>query len=344
MAWSGSQPGNEFAKVTSDPLPLRDKHLVSVVIPAYNAETTLDDTLRSVRHQSYANLEIIIVDDGSTDNTLRVAKMHASTDARIRIMSQANAGVAAARNAGWQSSQSDFIAFVDADDLWEPTKIEKQLTVMLAGGDTMGLVYTWFAVINERNQVRFKGHALCISGEVLDSTFKGNFVGNGSSPLVRRTALIAAHGYDSALRDAGFHGCEDMLLYYRIARHFQFGLVPEHLTGYRVVSGRMSSNRLRMFRSFKVADEMVSDYPTHQRAVDTGISLYVQFLIGEATAYRDYDQVMPLLREWKPRHVLDRVVIPLTVLCRKIGNFRGLPISIGRLLGFGKQPVFPFGG
>lgn len=107
--------------------------LVSVVIPAFNAEATIDETLCSVRSQSHERLEIIVVDDGSTDDTVAVAERHADRDPRITIIRQDNAGVAAARNAGWQAARAEFIAFIDADDLWAPGKIERQLQAMIDG-------------------------------------------------------------------------------------------------------------------------------------------------------------------------------------------------------------------
>jgi len=85
-----------------------DDTLVSVVIPAYNAQATLDETLSSVCAQTHQTLEIIVVDDGSTDGTHALAERHAAADARIRVLHQANAGVAAARNAGWQHSRAEF--------------------------------------------------------------------------------------------------------------------------------------------------------------------------------------------------------------------------------------------
>ncbi len=288
--------------------------LVSVVIPAFNAAATIDDTLRSVRSQSHRNLQIVVVNDGSTDNTLSIATSHAAQDRRILLVSQQNAGVAAARNAGWRAATSDLIAFVDADDLWAPTKIERQLEVMLAGGERVGLVYTWFDVIDERNFIRFSVQGQRISGNVIDHALRGNFVGNGSSPLIRRMALLEAGGYDPGLLQRGVHGCEDMLMYYRIARRFDFGVVPEHLTGYRVVSGRMSSNRPRMFASFRaVAQEMNAAYPQCHAAIQSGVRSYLQFLIGEALAFQDFAQVWPLLSPWVREHPLDLLFLPIEI-------------------------------
>ena len=284
--------------------------LVSVVIPAFNAAATIDDTLRSVRSQSHRNLEIIVVNDGSTHETLSMATNHAAQDRRIILVSQQNTGVAAARNAGWQVATSGLIAFIDADDLWAPTKIERQLEVMLAGGERVGLVYTWFDVIDERNFIRFSVQGRRISGDVIDHALRGNVVGNGSSPLIRRMALLEAGGYDPGLLKRSVHGCEDMLMYYRIARQFDFGVVPEQLTGYRVVSGRMSSNRPRMFASFRaVAHEMNAEYPQSNATIKSGIRSYLQFLVGEALAFQDFAQVWPLLSPWVQEYPLDLLLV-----------------------------------
>ena len=105
--------------------------LISVIIPNYNGAATLDETLTSVRGQSYANLEIILVDDGSRDDSVVRARRHADADPRVRIIRQDNAGVAAARNTGWRAAVGDIVAFVDSDDLWAADKIERQAERML---------------------------------------------------------------------------------------------------------------------------------------------------------------------------------------------------------------------
>ena len=308
------------AKILPECDPESQPDLVSVVIPAYNAEATLDDTIRSVRSQTHRHLEIIVVDDGSTDRTASIVNAHAATDSRVTLISQQNAGVAAARNTGWQSARSALIAFVDADDLWAPSKIERQLEVILRGGVQVGLVYTWWALIDEDNRIRCKVDGRDIAGDVLDQTLLGNFIGHASSPLIRRQALIEAGGFDSRLRDAGIHGCEDMLIYHRIAKRFHFGLVPDHLTGYRVASARMSSDRPRMLRSFMiVADEMKLGHPQSAETVDRGTRKYLLFLLGEALASQNLRQVLRLLSLWVPQHPLDGVIIPFSMFCSRAG-------------------------
>lgn len=259
------------------------KCLVSVVIPAYNAGSTIDETLRSVRSQSHEQLEIIVVDDGSADDTLVVSQRHADQDPRITVMRQSNAGVAAARNVGWQAARADFIAFIDADDLWAPCKIARQLKAIIEGGERTGLVYSWYAWIDAASRVSLMADPVFHSGEVLDYLLEGNFIGNGSSAMVRREALVAANGFESGLRASGAQGCEDFLFYCRVAEAYQFAVVPEYEVGYRYLPNNMSSDMARMFRSWMlVAGEMAGRHPDRTTRVDRGIRNYARWLLGRA--------------------------------------------------------------
>lgn len=316
-----------------------------MVIPAYNAEATIGDTLRSVRSQTHRDLEIIVVDDGSADRTSSVVASHAAVDRRIVLLSQQNAGVAAARNAGWQAAHSSLVAFVDADDLWAPTKTEKQLARMIAGGDQVGLVYTWFDVIDQRSRIRYRVPGRRLEGNVYQQLLLGNFIGHASSPLIRRQALVEAGGFDPELRGAGAQGCEDLKLYQQIALRYQFALVPEHLTGYRVVPQRMSNDLLRMLRSFRmVAEEARQSHPEFSRQVDAGIRRYVQFLLGEAAAAHDPRQAWALLAAWVPRHPADAVLIPLAALWSEAGRrLRLLAHASGGGASWKANQPFPIG-
>jgi glycosyltransferase involved in cell wall biosynthesis len=101
--------------------------LVSVIIPAYNAAKFIAETIESVLSQIYQNIEIVVVDDGSQDETSTIVRQFAARDRRVRLIQQANAGVAAARNCAIQNSQGEFIVPIDADDIWYPQKIDKQV-------------------------------------------------------------------------------------------------------------------------------------------------------------------------------------------------------------------------
>jgi glycosyltransferase involved in cell wall biosynthesis len=283
---------------------MSDGPLVSVVVPAYNAEATLDETLRSVRAQTHRALEIIVVDDGSIDATYEIARRHASVDARVMVARQDNAGVATARNHGWRLSRSDWVAFVDADDLWAPTKIERQLAALQSGGDRVGLVYCWFAKIDHASRIVDTHHAPRWHGDVTAPIVMSNFVGNGSAALIRRDALVAAGGFDASLQARGAHGCEDYLLYYRVAEAYHFALAPQHLVGYRCLPHNMSSNRPRMLRSWLlVHDEVIAQHPEKARGAKQGARNYAGWLVGDALASGAVRQLAPLLwllLKWHP--------------------------------------------
>ena len=223
--------------------------LVSVVVPAFNAAKTISDTLRSISQQTYAALEIVVVDDGSTDETAEIARHHGETDSRVRVITKLNGGVASARNAGIHCTTGAFVAFIDADDLWHPTKIAKQLKVLLAGGPDMALVYAPFRQIDADGRVLASPHKYGVNGWVIHRHFYSNFVGNGSALLVRRSVLEEFGGFDSCLLQQGAEGCEDLLLQLRIATRYRFGEVSEYLVGYRRLADNMSSNTDQMIRS-----------------------------------------------------------------------------------------------
>ena len=232
--------------------------LVSVVIPAFNAEATLARTLASVQAQTYANIEIWVVDDGSTDGTRQLAEAAARADARIRVLSKPNGGVAEARNAGIRASAGTLVAPLDADDLWHPEKIAKQVAVLAEGGPTMGFVYTYYRRIDANdNLLSMPTVASDFEGHVFLRHLLFNFVGNGSSLLMRRAAFEAAGGYEPDLQRQGAQGCEDYLLQLLIARFWTVGVVREYLTGYRSTAGAMSAERDRMNRSLLLMLEHV---------------------------------------------------------------------------------------
>jgi glycosyltransferase involved in cell wall biosynthesis len=222
---------------------------VTVIVPAYNAGATLGETLLSIRSQTYRNLEIIVVDDGSQDGTYRIAEQHAAEDSRIRLLRQKNAGVALARNKALEQATADFVAPVDADDLWRPEKIAEQLALIRDTERDIVLVYTWYASIDSASRIQWVLKPTQ-EGQVLKALCHGNFVGHASSPLMRTKDVIRAGGYDPSLRARGGQGCEDWQLYIRLAEIGNFALVKSPLTGYRDAAHSMSSDIAQMLRSY----------------------------------------------------------------------------------------------
>lgn len=234
----------------------------------YNAERTIAATLDSIARQTHANLDIVVVDDGSTDGSVAIVDQKIRQDRRVRLVRQRNAGVAAARNAGAAATAASFLAFVDADDLWAPTKIEFQLDALHHAGPTAGLAYCWYASIDWRDRVISFGPQPLIEGDAMKSLCAANWIGNGSSLLMRRAAFEKAGGYDPSLRARGAQGAEDLLMCFRVAEHAGFAVAPRYLVGYRATPGNMSSDSLQMFRSTElVLDEYRRKYPEYARDI-----------------------------------------------------------------------------
>jgi hypothetical protein len=167
--------------------------------------------------------------------------------------------------------------------LWAPSKIERQLEALRQAGEKAALVYTWFAAIDERGNVRNLDHRPSDSGQVVRRMCRGNLVGNGSSPLMRKSAILEAGGYDSGLRLAHAQGCEDLLLYFRIAERHEFAVVPEHLTGYRRHSQTMSEDALQMLKSYHlVTEEMHRKYPEYAEEISHGEADLADWLMRRA--------------------------------------------------------------
>ncbi|WP_162560150.1 glycosyltransferase family 2 protein [Methylotetracoccus oryzae] len=234
-----------------------NRPLISVIIPAYNAERTLADTLDSILAQTYGNIEVLVVDDGSTDATAAIVLDYAQRDVRVCLLQQPNGGVAAARNQGLAAARGDYVAPVDADDLWHPTKLEKQMAVMLAGGPELGLVYTLFRAIDEHGRIVWTPPGYACEGWVLARHTYVNFIGHASSLLLRKSVAVEAGGYEPGLRAAGAQGCEDYLLQLRIAGRYRFGCVRECLVGYRQRPDSMSSQAGKMLRSYRLALSLI---------------------------------------------------------------------------------------
>jgi glycosyltransferase involved in cell wall biosynthesis len=219
--------------------------LISVVIPVHNGERFIGRTLRSVLTQSYQTIEVIVIDDGSTDSSLAVAKEVAANDPRVRYYSGSQAGVAAARNRGIAEARGEFIAPVDADDLWHRDKLLLELNALRKAGARAGVAYCWNVFIDETDNI-FSGKRLGrarLEGNVLPALFEKNFLGNGSTPLVRHGCLDQVGGYDP---NPHLQGAEDWKLYLALAEVCEFVLVPRRLVGYRKSQSSISANFVTM--------------------------------------------------------------------------------------------------
>ncbi len=206
---------------------------ISIVIPAYNAESTIRETIESVQKQTFSDFEVIIIDDGSTDKTVEI--INNFDDERIKVFSYENGGVSAARNRGISHANGEFIAFLDADDLWTPDKLELQLAVLEKYSEA-GVAYSWTYFMYEQRKVIKAGNPVYFKGDVYSNLLVENFLAHGSNPLIRREIIDCVGGYDS-----NFPHCADWDFYLRLASYCDFALVPKHQIFYRQSSGSMTS-------------------------------------------------------------------------------------------------------
>jgi glycosyltransferase involved in cell wall biosynthesis len=213
--------------------------LVSVIIPVHNGERFIGRTLASARAQSYAALEIIVIDDGSTDQTASIVEAIALNDNRVRLFRISKTGVAAARNLGITESGGDLIAPLDADDLWHPEKIARQVALMNSSSADVGVVYCWSIEIDEHDFLfGFPTVGKTTArGRVTAELAESNFIQNSSAPLIKRSLLRAVGGYDTNLIP---HGAEDWKLYLELSSICEFAVLPEYLVGYRQHTSSLS--------------------------------------------------------------------------------------------------------
>jgi glycosyltransferase involved in cell wall biosynthesis len=233
-------------------LQTSSKPLVSVIIPTFNAAAHIRQTLDSVLAQTYQAIEVIVVDDGSTDATCAVVEEFVKSDARFQLARQPNAGVGAARNTGIRKARGKYIAPLDADDLWFPEKLAKQVACMEQYGNETGLVYCWPTLIDERGDFVSTGYPQTVEGRLRHALVLRNVVDNASVPLYRAAALEKVGLYLTRAEQGGAQGCEDWDLHIRIAEAFSFRVVPEYLMAYRQTSSSMSSNVEGMAASFAI--------------------------------------------------------------------------------------------
>ncbi|MBY6116328.1 glycosyltransferase family 2 protein [Mameliella alba] len=221
----------------------------SIVVPSFNATATLRPTLDSLMVQNYRDLEIIVVDDGSTDETAELAASYAARDKRIRIVQQANRGLAGARNSGIAAARGEVIGFCDADDLWMPGKLSAHVA-HLAAAPEVGLSYSGSALIDTEG--KRTGHAQTprLRNVTAAHVFKRNPVGNGSAPVFRRAALDALAWRPRFEKtrdwvfDESFRQSEDIECWTRFALTTDWRVegVAGLLTCYRINPGGLSAN------------------------------------------------------------------------------------------------------
>lgn len=246
--------------------------LVSVVIPCYNQGRYLRYAVESALGQTHGEVEVVIVNDGSSDDTHEVATRYAGNP-RVRYVRQENRGLCPARVSGVAASAGEYINFLDSDDILAPDKIEKQLRV-IESDPRLAFVYCDIRYIDEagaevpeKNSGSIAGSRNQLSGDIFTSLFAGGYF-PPHTPLVRRSAYEAVGGFDPALG-----GCGDWDLWLRLAaRGFHAYYLDEKLALYRVHPAGMSRDTSGMQEDeVRVIAKLVREFP--QRAAEGYFSL-----------------------------------------------------------------------
>ncbi|MBE2224178.1 MAG: glycosyltransferase [Anaerolineae bacterium] len=211
--------------------------LVSVVIPNFNHGKYLGDAIQSVLTQDYPYVEIIVVDDGSTDNSREVVEPFAR---QVKYIWQANQGLSAARNTGINAALGDFIGVLDADDMYEPNFLSSLVPIMAKNPEIDG-VYCGYQFVDHKNSPLPQIEARSIpSGELYQSLLAGNF-------LVPESMLVRKHCYENVGPfDVSLRALEDWDMWLRISSRYNIAGTTEILTRHRVLPGSMSADPTRM--------------------------------------------------------------------------------------------------
>lgn len=221
---------------------LANRPLVSVVIPAYNVAGVLPDTIASVQAQTWTDWELLIIDDGSQDDTAAVAAQAQAQDSRITLIRQSNQGVSVARNLGVERSQGQFIAFLDADDVWLPSKLTTHLEHLLAQPQ-LGVSFAQVEFMTQAGIPTGKISRSRLTGITPDYLLSENPTTTTSNWVIRRAVWTEVGGFCATMSYS-----EDLEWLFRAlcSQHWQVEGIGQVLTRYRTSSGGLSADLYRM--------------------------------------------------------------------------------------------------
>lgn len=279
---------------------------VSVVIPAYNVERFIDAAIKSVLAQTFEDFELIVVNDGSSDSTLERVRQY--KDRRIRVVDQANRGLAGARNSGIREAKGSYIALLDADDLWRTEKLQRHVE-HLNSRPGVGVSYSASQFMADDGELMQLFQAPKIANIAPQDVLCRNPVGNGSAPVIRREVFVDIRAMDArygepepVFFDPDFRQSEDIECWTRIAAttDWRFEGLSAPLTLYRINQGGLSASVDRQFASWEAfiakagvyAPELIARYGSlarayqyrylARRAVWSGESATARSLLGKA--------------------------------------------------------------
>ncbi len=261
---------------------------ISVIIPTYNRRDTLGRAVQSVLTQTYRDLELIIVDDGSTDDTKTL--ITGIQDDRVRFIQTAHRGGAAARNVGVQHARASYIAFQDSDDEWYPQKLEKQIHFFTSASPSIGVVYCglWKRTRAGKNVYLPRDDIYTKEGNVHHQLLEENFI-TTQSAVVRSECFIKIGMFDENLP-----GLQEWDLWLRISQKYEFGYIPEALLQTHFTKDSITAqHRLRLRAQEIILNKYLDEFKKYPNTLSRH-----SFSIGNTLAIRgDFRHARPYLRQ-----------------------------------------------
>lgn len=310
------------------------KPLISVIMPVYNVERYVAEAIGSVLAQSFTDFELIIVDDGGSDASMEICRGY--DDPRIRIVSQANRGLAGARNSGICAARGHYVALLDSDDRWHADKLALHV-IHLDNNPHVGVSYCASRFIDEKGRPTRLFQRPRLTGITPARIFCRNPVGNGSAPVIRRSALdrVAFPHPTEAGRlcyfEESLRQSEDIDMWLRLAiiGGVQFEGIAPALTDYRIAQGGLSAQIVRQFESWLTVAERLQSYAPEfaRRHMGRARAYQLRYLARRAVQLGDAGMAMTLLREAATSSIAPLVEEPakslLTVAAALAGRLLG---------------------
>jgi glycosyltransferase involved in cell wall biosynthesis len=265
---------------------------VSVIIPTHNRSQLLPRAINSVLNQTYKDFELIIVDDASTDNTAEIVSRF--NDPSIKYYkNEINRGLPASRNIGIKNSTANFLGFLDDDDAWEPTKLEKQLVALQDSDSKVGLIYCHYRRINANDGSVIDEVAPLFRGKVGEYIIANCFIASGS-PIVRKECFGKV-----GLFDEGLQGCEDWDMWIRISKYYEFDLVPESLLNYYIHDSISSNIDQKINAWTRIIKKHTDDFAEYPRLFSMNINHLLKLHIYKGNRFESWKLIAESLKHNK---------------------------------------------
>jgi glycosyltransferase involved in cell wall biosynthesis len=268
---------------------------ISVILCVYNGGNTIERTIESVLNQTFTEFELIIINDGSKDNTLEVISRF--NDRRIQVLSYPNRGLATSRNRGLANATGDYISFIDADDLWSADKLESQ-AIALEENLKAAVAYSWVDRIDQGDRIICRGGHHTATGNVLAHLLLADITDSGSNALIRKLAFEEVGTYEESMSSG-----QDWDMAIRLAARYEFVVIPRSQVFYRASSSSISANvrrleagcRKTIDRAFKISPNSLQHLKRYSLA---NLYKYLTFQSLKHPIRRRRDGLLPFRFLW----------------------------------------------